>query len=131
MRGENFDQRQIGVNAHAAAQAHNSYLELALEGGLPSAIALHAALAWLIAFTIGGVARRRVDGFVPVVTLADSVLLAVHALVDFSLQIPAIAATWAILLGIGCPQSLSSRVRDGERDERPNGQRSRQDRIWP
>jgi hypothetical protein len=35
-----------------------------------------------------------------------SVLVAVHSLVDFSLEIPANAATYALLLGVGCAQSV-------------------------
>jgi len=33
----------------------------------------------------------------------------IHALVDFSLQIPAVAILYACLLGIGCAQAWSSR----------------------
>ncbi|KKM69395.1 hypothetical protein LCGC14_1451270, partial [marine sediment metagenome] len=39
------------------------------------------------------------------------VLVGVHSMVDFSLQIPAIGATFALILGIGCAQSWSSRPR--------------------
>jgi predicted RND superfamily exporter protein len=35
-----------------------------------------------------------------------SVLVAVHSLVDFSLEMPANAATYALLLGVGCAQSV-------------------------
>ncbi|MGE0256442.1 MAG: O-antigen ligase family protein [Alphaproteobacteria bacterium] len=127
IRDENFEQQAIGRHAHAATQAHNSYLELALEGGLPAAAALHAALAWLLVVVAGGMLTRRRDGLVPVVAFAGTVLLAAHSTIDFSLQIPAIAATWAILLGVGCAQSQSSRL-DGE-GGRANGRASRRDRT--
>ena len=35
-------------------------------------------------------------------------LVALHALVDFSLQIPAVAVTYAALLGIGVAQATPS-----------------------
>lgn len=129
LRDDTFGQQKFGVNAHPATQAHNSYLELALEAGLPAAVSLVAALAWLIGFTFGGVLWRRIDGVLPVVSFAGSVLLAAHSLIDFSLQIPAIAATWAILLGIGCAQSLSSRGQADERGTRVSGEMSRRDRT--
>jgi len=40
--------------------------------------------------------------------LAATALVACHALVDFSLQIPAVAAWFATLLGLGYAQSWSS-----------------------
>ena len=39
------------------------------------------------------------------ITLA---LVGLHALVDFSLQIPAVAILYACILGIGCAQASSS-----------------------
>jgi hypothetical protein len=45
----------------------------------------------------------------PAVIAACSVLVAVHSLVDFSLEMPANAATYALLLGVGCAQSLQGK----------------------
>jgi hypothetical protein len=36
------------------------------------------------------------------------VLVALHAVVDFSLLMPAVALTFAAILGIGCAQSRAS-----------------------
>jgi hypothetical protein len=47
----------------------------------------------------------------PAVLAACSVLVAVHALVDFSLEMPANAATYALLLGAGCAQALRGAAR--------------------
>ena len=45
----------------------------------------------------------------PAVLAACSVLVGVHALVDFSLEMPAVAATYALLLGVGCAQDDQGR----------------------
>ena len=57
-----------------------------------------------------GVTRRRRDFVYPALAFAVSVQVAVHSLVDFSLQIPAVAATYALVLGLGFAQSWSSDV---------------------
>jgi predicted RND superfamily exporter protein len=49
----------------------------------------------------------------PAVLAACSVLVGVHALVDFSLEMPANAATYALLLGVGCAQAVQGRLRPG------------------
>jgi hypothetical protein len=43
------------------------------------------------------------------VAVGATVLVALHSLVDFSLQIQAIALSYAMLLGVGVAQSESSR----------------------
>jgi len=89
-------------------KAHNTYLELALELGLPVSAALVLAVAIAGATCAAGIRRRRRDTVYPAVGLAVCVLAAVHSMVDFSFQIPAIGATFAFILGISCAQSWSS-----------------------
>ncbi|MGQ3030121.1 MAG: O-antigen ligase family protein [Ferrovibrionaceae bacterium] len=85
-------------------EVHNGYLELAVELGVPAAVIFVAAIAWLVVLSLRGVLVRQRDGMFPALALAASALLGAHALVDFSGQIPAIAATWAALLGLGVAQ---------------------------
>ncbi len=91
-----------------AAQAHNTYLENALELGVPAAIALNLSLAWLVGLCVLGLRRRRRDAIYPAVGVGVSVLLGFHATVDFSVQIPAVAASYAFILGLACAQSWRS-----------------------
>ena len=91
-----------------SVRAHNTYLENALDLGVPAAAMLCLAVV-IIAVQCGlGVLRRRRDFVYPALALAVSVQVGVHSLVDFSLQIPAVAATYALVLGLGFAQSWST-----------------------
>jgi len=92
-------------------RAHNTYLENAVELGIPAAAALTAAVGWLAVACLMGALRRRRDAEFPCLAAAATALVASHALVDFSLQIPAVAALYFLILGAGCAQSRSSRTR--------------------
>lgn len=85
--------------------AHNLYLELAMDLGLPAALALLSSIILLAALCLRGLRARRRNQIYPALSLAALSLLGVHGLVDFSPQIPAIAATLAFLLGLGYAQS--------------------------
>ena len=94
-------------------KAHNTYLEIALGLGVPAAAALILAIASGAAYCAAGVRRRRRDAIYPAVGLAAAVLVGIHSAVDFSLQIPAVGATFALILGVGCAQSWSTRRQRG------------------
>lgn len=92
-------------------KAHNDFLELAAGWGLPAAIVWCGAIGWLVAMCVRGVFVRRRGRILPLVAVGATVLVGVHALVEFSLQIPAIALLYAALLGLGVAQSFASRER--------------------
>ena len=96
---------RIGPNVD---RAHNDYLELALELGVPAAACFVGALAGLALVCAAGVFIRRRDEEMPAVGFASCTLVGAHALVDFSLQIPAVAATFALVLGTATAQSWRS-----------------------
>jgi len=89
-------------------RAHNTWLENLFELGVPAALALFAAIGGLALTCFRGVRRRHRDWAFPAVGVAASVLVGVHALLDFSLQIPAVAILYACIMGIGCAQAWSS-----------------------
>jgi len=93
------------------AKLHNTYLESALELGLPAAICLALAIGLLSWQCWRGMSTRSRDGHFPAMGFAASILVSLHALVDFSLQIPAIAVAYMFLLGIAVAQSFSSKQR--------------------
>jgi len=91
-------------------RAHNTWLENLFELGLPAALALFLALGGLAATCLKGVWTRRRDWAFPATGVAASVLVGVHALVDFSLQLPAVAILYACIMGVACAQSRSSQT---------------------
>lgn len=92
--------------------AHSVHLETAMDLGLPAAAALYGATALVLLTCVQGLRRRRRGHIYPATALAVATLLVAHGLVDFSLQMPAIAATLALLLGLGFAQSWSTRDTD-------------------
>jgi O-antigen ligase len=90
--------------------AHDTYLEVWLGLGLVFGSALIASLGWLVLKCFVGALERRQNATPAIVASACSLLVGVHALVDFSLQIEGVALTYMAILGIGVAQSESSRA---------------------
>lgn len=80
-----------------------------MELGLPAALALDAALFWLALIALKGVAERRRGRAFPALGVAATLLVGLHALVDFSLQIPAVAVLYAFIMGVAVAQSAPQR----------------------
>ena len=70
---------------------------------------LFAVLGGCVLICIQGLRNRGKDWVYPSVGIAASVLAGIHAWFDFSLQMPAVAMTFAAILGVACAQSYSSR----------------------
>lgn len=98
--------------------AHNDYLENALELGVPAAALLVATVLYLAALCLVGVFRRRRDVIYPLAATAATVMVGVHSAFDFSLQIPAVTVTYAVMLGVGVAQSSGTRVAKPEKKRR-------------
>lgn len=91
-----------------------------MELGLPATPLLFLAIGALFARCLIGVRIRRLDAIYPSIGVAATVLVAAHSLVDFSLQIPAVAAAYTLLMGAAMAQSWSSRKRTAAaRDQDP------------
>ena len=89
-------------------RAHNTYLENVFELGWPAALLLFAALAGCVLICIRGLRNRGKDWVYPAVGISAATLAGIHAWFDFSLQMPAVAMTFAAILGTACAQSHSS-----------------------
>jgi O-antigen ligase len=89
--------------------AHDDYLENALELGIPAACLLFGTVLYLGGRCLVGVFRRRRDVIYPLAGVAATVLIGVHSALDFSMQIPAVAVSYAVILGIGVAQSVGTR----------------------
>ena len=99
-RSHRSEEIRPGVN-----MAHNDYLELMLELGTPAAVLLVCSIAVLALGCALGVRARRREAALPAVGVAACTLVGAHALVDFSLQIPAVAVTFALVLGVSVSQA--------------------------
>ena len=88
-------------------RAHSTYLELAFGLGLPATVAMllaHALLTWQI---WRGTIRRRDNRVFPCFALGCIATAALHSGFDFSLQMPATAALFAVILALGFTQSFT------------------------
>lgn len=108
-----FAERDAGFGASPKTyrRVHNTYLEVALEMGLPAFAVLLLLLATLLALCLRGVMVRRRAVYYPCMGVAATVLVAVHSLVDFSMQVPGVAVTYFFLMGVAVAQSRSRRRR--------------------
>ncbi|MCP5364969.1 MAG: O-antigen ligase family protein [Hyphomicrobiales bacterium] len=91
------------------AMAHSTYLEQILELGLPATILILVIFGAIFFITIRGIAHRRRDVIYPCIGFAATVHIAIHAVIDFSLQIPALTVTYAMIAGATCAQCWSTR----------------------
>lgn len=92
---------------------HNTWLEHAVELGLPATALLYLGPLLILGLCVRGVLVRRRDQLFPLVAAAATVCTGLHALVDFALQIPAVAVTFAALLGAGAAQATPTSARSG------------------
>jgi O-antigen ligase len=86
--------------------AHSTYLELAMEIGIPAAAAMVLALLCLTITALAGVFRRERDRSLPALGVAAAILVAFHSTLDFSLQIPGVQYVFAALLGMAVAQAF-------------------------
>ena len=92
------------------SQAHNTYLEAVQGLGIVFGSIFTALIALVLFRCFKGAAARRENATLPRLAVAVGVLVGTHALIDFSLQIQAVALTVAALLGAGLAQAESSQV---------------------
>lgn len=92
--------------------AHNDYLEIAAELGLPCAVLFFGVLFWLAVRTLQASLRARssLTRALALGSFAGSTALFVHAVADFNFYIPANALVFAVILGIGYAASLEARA---------------------
>ena len=94
--------------------AHNTYLEVFQGLGLLFGSMLIASVVLLVLRCVKGAMTREMNETLPCAAVSVAFLLGVHSLIDFSLQMQAIAITFMALLGAGVAQSESSRLMLGD-----------------
>ena len=103
-----FAKFQSDVFWTRTVRAHNEFLDNALGMGIPATVALNLAVALLGALCVRGVIVRRRNTIYPATGTAAILLVALHSIVDFTLQVPAVAASLALVSGVACAQSWRS-----------------------
>jgi O-antigen ligase len=99
-------------------KAHNDYLEILLGLGVPAGMAIIVGILSLVFRCFRGVFKRQRNSYMPMAAVLVGILVGFHAFFDFSLQIQAIAMTFAVILGVGVAQSVSDR---SARSRAPSG----------
>jgi O-antigen ligase len=102
------------VTAAYVNHAHNDWIELVLEGGLPMAILLVAYLAWYASATYNIWTRGRdisEDLLVKAASVSIALLLC-HSFFDYPLRTPALMGLFALLNGfLACgPQPITMKI---------------------
>lgn len=92
--------------------AHNSWEETIMDLGWPAGLCLLAAIVLPVLGCCVGLLRRRQHQIYPATAVAVAVLLGSQAIIDFTVQIPALAALFAFVVGIGYSQAWPSRPED-------------------
>ncbi|KQQ81288.1 O-antigen ligase family protein [Aureimonas sp. Leaf324] len=104
-------------------RAHNIYLEGLVGLGVVFIPAVLLGYAHIVGNLVRGLRSRRRMRVVPLMALGALVLVSLHGLVDFSLQIPGMAAYFATYLAAATTVSLGRRAdapsRPTSRGERP------------
>ncbi len=89
--------------------AHNTYLELIFELGIPAAAAYFLVLFMIALRFWRGTRERQRDKLFACLGLSLMLAVAFHAFFDFTLQMPATASLFALILGMCWTQSFSAR----------------------
>jgi O-antigen ligase len=100
-----FRMRRDAAIRGAYDKAHNTYLEDALEIGIPATALLLLSLGIVLCRCVRGLARRNSGRMLAAIGAGAATLVGVHSLVDFSLQMPAVAVTFLMTLGLAAAQS--------------------------
>jgi len=98
-------------------QAHSTYAENLLELGVLGSVPLVLCVGAIVVLCARGLVIRRRNGIFPSAALAAGVVPIAHSTIDFTLQMPAIALLFAVLLGMGVRQSFP----EAARAARPSG----------
>ena len=97
---------------------NNTYLENAVEIGIPATVALLLSIGWIVLLCYASVLRHRRAAYLPCLGVAATVLVGAYGAVDDGIQIPAVVATYAAILGAACAQAFRLEIPERRTDER-------------
>jgi O-antigen ligase len=97
-------------------KAHNTYLELIFDIGVIGLL-LPCIVLWFAIRCAIGVQERQKYQEIPALGVSATAMVGIHSMFDFSLQIPAVALSFAVILGVGWAQSWSTRRREMQKQQ--------------
>jgi len=97
-----YTQFQTAFLTKNVNHAHNDYLELASDLGIPAALVLFASIVWVLirAMRTFFRAESRFERNLSLACVGSIVAISLHSLADFNLYIPANALVFTVILGI-------------------------------
>jgi O-antigen ligase len=114
-------------------KAHNSYLTLAAELGLPMAVLVTVMFVVMATMIARGLLRNRRQWFAASIGLGCLTVVGVHALVDFSMEIQAVTVWLLALVAATIAQCRFGRGPGGEHfdeDEHPDNAQAGWDPVY-
>ncbi|WP_439633928.1 O-antigen ligase family protein [Glycocaulis sp.] len=90
--------------------AHNVYLQWLLQMGWAGTLAMAAVIAALVMAVMRGLRRRRKEQVYLRAVICISILVLLHALTDYALEVPGFMWWWAWVLGLGCAVGAGGRA---------------------
>lgn len=108
----------------AQGAAHNVYLQWLLQAGWLGALAMWSVIAAMLYGVFQGLKRRRSEREYLRAVLAISVLVLLHGLTDYALEVPGFMWWWAWILGLGAGIAAGGRAArkaDRQRQGRQTG----------
>lgn len=110
-----FERLEV-VDATGPNRAHNDYLEILIEAGLPGLVALAAALVLLVMLVLRSWKDREVPGAHRFFAIGTILTIAAHAIVDYPLRSMSIACLFALAVAMLAAPSLRQRGNEGSVD---------------
>jgi O-antigen ligase len=97
-----FTAVQTGFLGQFVNHAHNDYLELASDLGIPAALGLIAAMIWILARAVETfrIAESSLDRFLALGCTGSIAAILLHSFTDFNLYIPANCLVFVSILGL-------------------------------
>jgi O-antigen ligase len=92
-------------------RAHNLYLELSVDLGIPVAAGVVLAVLLLAWRCLGAAFRRQESWEMPAASIGATVLVGLHSMVDFSMQIEGVVFFYLTILAAGVAQSTASTLK--------------------
>lgn len=113
-----FEQPGKMIDAYVN-HAHNDWLELLIEGGLPIALILFAFLIWLVVMAFIAWRKNSINLYSKAASISIG-MLCIHSLVDYPIRTPALMTMFGLFCGMLTFQRVGEIVKTPRSPKRPS-----------